>query len=697
MSSRPLMPSSFALLPLALAAASCLAQTDEAPKALPTVVVKAKAFKAEDSASAATRLDLSLLETPQSASIVSLQQMRDFGLDDVNKLLDMVTGVNVERVETDRTYFSARGFDVTNFQMDGLGLPFTNGAQWGTLDMAAYERVEVLRGATGLMAATGNPSATINFVRKRADSKEFSASAALTVGSWNQRRVEADLGGALNADGSLRGRLALADEDRDSYLDRYGKRRSLVHGVLSWDLDRNTTLTAGLSAQRGKARSPMWGALPLTYSDGTPTNYDSSASTAADWAWWNNNDTQGFVELQRDLGNEWQLKTTLSHRLQTSRSELFYVFGSPDKSTGLGLYGYPSLFKGDYRESLADVYASGPFALGGRRHQLMFGASTARQEAQEYSGYMSGSYTALPAITDLGSWDGSFAKPSFDASSNGSDFSSRRHSAYVATHLNLSEELKLVAGLVASKVSSSGQNYGVSHAYKDHAVKPYLGATYQFDKRFSAYASYAEVFNPQTETDINNQVLKPIEGKNLEAGLKAAWMDGKLQGTLALFRTQQQNTAEAAGTRSDFSTYYQGVDATSQGYELDLAGELQPGWSVGGGYTQLRLTQDSNGQDARRYVPRRTFKLHSSYQLLPALKLGAALRWQSEISSSDGTARQGAYALLDLMASYRFDKSWSATLNIGNATDRKYLNSLYWTQAYYGAPRNASLRLDWRY
>src|SRR5690606_32781951 len=111
-----------------------------------------------------------------------------------------------------------RGFEVSNFQIDGVGLPFATGDQLGDIDTALFDRVEVLRGANGLMSSTGNPSATVNFVRKR-PTAGFQASGGLTLGSWQQRRVDADVAGALNASGSVRGRLVLAAENKDSYLD----------------------------------------------------------------------------------------------------------------------------------------------------------------------------------------------------------------------------------------------------------------------------------------------------------------------------------------------------------------------------------------------------------------------------------------------------------------------------------------------
>ena len=131
-----------------------------------------------------TGLGLSILETPQSLSVITRDQMDDFALDTVNDVLKYAPGVNVEAVETDRTFYTARGFDITNFQVDGMGVPMTFGNVYGSLDTAIYERVEVLRGANGLMVGTGNPSATINFVRKKPTS-EFDASLDATYGSWS--------------------------------------------------------------------------------------------------------------------------------------------------------------------------------------------------------------------------------------------------------------------------------------------------------------------------------------------------------------------------------------------------------------------------------------------------------------------------------------------------------------------------------
>ena len=109
------------------------------------------------SSSTATKLPLTLRETPQSVTVVTKQKMDDFNQTSINEVLGSVAGVTVEKIETDRTYYTSRGFDITNFQVDGLGLPMANGNVNGDLDTAIYDRVEVVRGASGLMTGAGNP------------------------------------------------------------------------------------------------------------------------------------------------------------------------------------------------------------------------------------------------------------------------------------------------------------------------------------------------------------------------------------------------------------------------------------------------------------------------------------------------------------------------------------------------------------
>ena len=305
---------------------------------------------------------------------------------------------------------------------------------------------------------------------------------------------------------------------------------------------------------------------------------------------------------------------------------------------------------------------------------------------------------------------GDYPEPAFNGGTGSADFVNRRRSAYAMARLNVADAWKLMLGLNHTRMDSAGLGFrAVPRVYDEAETTPYVGTVFDVDARHSLYASYTKIVNPQTQVDANGALLGPVKGSNAELGAKGEWLDGDLNGSLTWFRTEQNNTAEYAGfdTTGGFS-YYRRIDATSTGFELDVSGRPSPGWELSAGYTQLRL-EDATGAPARTFVPRRTLRLSTSYRVpaLPQLKLGATLRWQSDVyrinatqAAPDGTdiiARQPAYAVLGLMARYDFSDRLSAHLVINNVADKSYRASLYWDQSLYGAPRNGQATLHWRY
>lgn len=644
----------------------------------------------------ATKLNLSLRETPQTVSVLSRSQLDDFKLTNVNDALAATSGIVVERPETDRTYYSARGFDVTNFQFDGIGVPFVYDIVNGDIDTAIYDRIDAVYGANGLMSATGFPSATINFVRKR-PTANFAAAAGLTAGSWDKYRFDADVSGSLIESGRLRGRLVFAREQANSYLDRYEREKTVFYGIVEADLSDATQLAVGHHQQINQPKSPLWGALPLYYSDGSRTDFDRSTSTAADWAVWNSKTRSTFAELSHQFNADWSAKAVVTRQEFINDSTLFYVYGTPNKATGLGLFSYPSQYDMTNRQTMVDVVANGRFTLAGRQHDLSFGAGWAKSVLNDESRYGQGIGTALPPLDN---WNGDYPMPSFDAATAGSAFTNKRQSAFLASRFNLTDDLKLIAGLRTTQVRSSGNSYGESRASDASEITPYAGLIYDLTQDLSVYGSYTEIFNPQYQIDLAGNALAPVTGNSKEVGLKSEWFGKRLNGSLAYFQTTQKNLAEAAGYLGPIA-YYRGIDAESAGFQFDLSGAVTDRLQVNFGYTQLAI-HDPNGNDVRTYAPRRLLRLSTVYRtpFIDKLKVGANLSWQDDIYRNEAGGielRQEAYALVNLMARYDIDKHLSVSANLNNLTDEKYITSLMWSQGYYGAPRNASLSLNWKY
>jgi outer membrane receptor for ferric coprogen and ferric-rhodotorulic acid len=643
--------------------------------------------------SAVTGLDMSLRETPQSVTILDQARIQNFGLTSVNDLLAQVTGVNVEKVETDRTYYNSRGFDITNFQVDGIGLPLIWGIQFGDLDTVLFDRVEVVRGANSMMTGTGNPSATVNYVRKR-PTDTFKATAALQYGSWEDYRLEADVSGPLNAAGTVRGRLIYANEDKGSYLDHYHVNRNVYSGLLAWDATPKLTLTAGYALQDNRSRGVLWGALPLHYSDGAKVDYPRSASTSADWTYWNVKDQTAFTELDYRFDNGWQVKATGTYKRFNENAKLLYAYDNPDPVTGLGVKGMSGIYPSKYENFILDAYASGPFQLFGRTHQLVVGGQTSKSTGKEWENF-SGDTILYPAV---GRWSSQqVAEPTYPGAYQASDQTDRLSRFYAAAHFSVTDQFKVVAGFNALKLKSKGYSYGAETPRDEKKVSPYVGAVYDLTPNVSLYASYTDIFNPQSERDANNQNLPAAHGEAYEAGVKSEWFDHRLYVTGAVFQSQQDDLAFAVGMDGT-RTVYAGLDTKVTGYELEATGALSDQWTVSAGWTQLKI-KGEDGQD-REYLPRKTFKATTTYTFpeLRNLTVGAAARWQSDVSMVDiAPVEQKAYGVVDLMAGLDLTDKVRATLNVDNATDKKHLTSLMWTQSYYAAPRSVSLRLAYTF
>lgn len=641
----------------------------------------------------ATRLPLTLRETPQSVTVLTRRFLNDFTLQNVNDALGHATGITVQRVETDRTYISARGFDVSNYQYDGIGLPFSQGTQTGAIDTAIYDNVTVLRGANGLLSSTGNPSATVDYTRKRA-TRDFQASMEGTVGSWAKRRVVGDVSGSPIASGRLRGRLVAVYENGESYLKRYSQEKTVVYGTVEGDLDQYTTVRLGYVWQQNNPNSSMWGALPLYYTDGSPTHYSRSTSSAAKWSYMNNRDSQMFADISRQIGSHWKVRLYAFHRVMQTDGNLFYTYGTPDRETGLGLYSYPSRYTGSESQWIGDLSATGSFNVGGRTHQLVFGVNAASARSRQLSNYSADVGTALPPLEG---WNGNYPQPPFTAYDETASFNQTRESLYGVLRLNPFRNAHLFGGANLTHAESTGYSYGVPSNYSATRPSPFAGFTYDFLKHYTFYISYSKIFNPQSELDENRRILGPVNGDNLEGGVKAAWFDNRLNVSLTGFHVHQNHLADAAGYFFDGQTYYKPINAQSAGAEFDISGQITRNIQIMAGGSLMKI-YDQDGNPVRTYVPRQTVHAALTWQVpyVPHLRVGANVTWQGRIWRDQGVTstttgreiitRQHSYALVDLMVHYDLGKHWQMTGTLNNITNHKYLTSLYWDQAYYGAP-----------
>jgi outer membrane receptor for ferric coprogen and ferric-rhodotorulic acid len=489
----------------------------------------------------------------------------------------------------------------------------------------------------------------------------------------------------------------VAKENKESYLDRYEQDKTLGYGVIEADLAEGLVLTLGHSTQLNDADSPLWGALPLVYSDGTATNYDRSTSTSADWSYMNTTEQRSFAELAKSFSNGWKAVATANYVELATDSELFYLYGTPSATDESGVAAaYASEYDVDERQQMIEVYASGPFSAFGRSHELVVGANYAESRVSQLSLYDAttiAGFTDASALTQINvaEFDGAYPEPNFTIAGGGGVFEDKQSSAFATSKLQLSDNNLVILGGRLSKWESSGDAYGSDKTTKDTVFVPYVGFVHDLSSELSAYASYTEPFLNQTQLDANLERLDPKTGVNYELGLKAEI--NALNASIAVFQTKQDDVATSTGVKVDgFDTYTAEDGISSEGVEVELSGKVSENINIATGFTQVRI-EDDNGDRTNLYTPERTFNLAVSYNL-GQLTLGSSLDWQSEI---EGTVTQDSYLLSSVMAGYAFSQNLNANIVINNLGDEKYINSLKWDQGYYGAPRNISASVNFSF
>ncbi|MCQ4264149.1 TonB-dependent siderophore receptor [Stutzerimonas stutzeri] len=659
------------------------------------------------STSTATKLSLSMRETPQSVSVVTRQQIEDQNLNDISQVLEQTPGVVVNTfgpAGSDSNQIYVRGFEVGSIQVDGINRPDTYGFRDDLADMVTYDRVEVVRGATGLMSGVGDPGATVNLIRKK-PTHDTRRSLTAKAGSWDNYRTELDLSGALSESGHVRGRFVASKTDGKSHIDRQSLKKQVAYGVLEWDIADETMLTVGAEYQDMDNDGAGNHGFPMFKSNGTHFKPSRSFNSAADWSYHERESKTLFTTLEHALGNGWQLKFNAEHNRRSYDDAFATAASGTVNPDGSGIGTWTGRWAGEPRQTSFDLGASGPFELFNREHELHLGASHYKAYYRN-DGYPLWSFQT---IDNIYTWDGSLAVPSAIHTKYSEDSLDETQLGLVAAaRWSLSDSVSLITGVRVidwqrdkkSRVLATNE---VSHTEQVESgiVTPYLGLVYDFAENWSAYASYTTIFKPQDRQDVNGTYIEPEEGENYELGIKSEFWDSRFTTAFSIFEVRQDNLAVADGGNlaPDGNQAYRAESGTkTRGFEMEMAGEILPDWQVSASYTYAEI-KDSDDKRMLTQVPRDTFKLFTTYRLqsLQQLKVGGGVRWQgAEYYKGSGpngeSFNQGAYSVVDLMAHYAFTPETSVSLNLNNALDEHYYTAIG-SRGWYGTPRNVTATL----
>lgn len=604
--------------------------------------------------------------------------------------------------------------------VDGMSISFDSNFDLGQ-NLAMFDRVEVVQGASGLMNGTGNPSAAINLVRKLPTAQPH-ATVLLETGSWNERKAMVDLAGPLNTAGTLRARVVVDAHNLHGFRDVVSSRKRTYYGVIEADVGSQTTLRLGASQQHNHLRDSL--SLLPTAPDGSDLHLPRSTYLGYDWEYWRQHTTTAFAQLEHEWTNGWRLRAD-TLQVHADLDYLGTYLAGTDFLPGVLLQSLAQ-YGSQQRETSYALSLRGPWTWAGRQHQLAMGLS-------HRQGDLTGSGWTIPYAMGFLALDGTHdasRRPAADLLELLKPYTYRyspslrptQTGLWLATQWALHDRLELTLGGRWDRYRHTAEIKD-SLLYRTDARKlqhfsPYLGLVWKLNPQHSAYVQTSRIFQPRTERDVDNQVLPATEGRTYGAGLQGQYLDQRLQAGVHLFQVSQRHAPEPIYDQRSDCLSYPGItcyrtseQVRSHGLTLQVQGHITPSWQLSASYTQVRsrYAQDpaKQGQRFETQLPRHQWQLATVYRVPDsAWRIGGSLYRQSQIASTGldslsgyrYTIRQPAYTLVGLMAARQITPQWLLQLNVRNLLDRRYyqrIDAPMFTS--YGAPRSWNLSLRYQY
>ncbi|SEP10210.1 TonB-dependent receptor [Pseudomonas sp. NFACC39-1] len=666
----------------------------------------------------------SLRETPQSVTVITRKMLDDQNLNTIDQVMEKTPGITVYDSTMGGKYFYSRGFRMSGqYQYDGVPLDMGNSyvqADSFSSDMAYYDRVEVLRGAAGMMKGAGGTSGGVNFVRKRGQAAA-QTELSLSGGTWDNYRGQVDTGGPLNDSGTLRGRAVIAEQSRHYFYDDARRKDQIYYGALDFDLTPDTTLGLGLAYEDVDA-SPCWGGQPR-YRDGSDLKLSRSTCLDPSWNTWRSQRTTVFSDLKHQLNDDWAVKVAGVYTKNTQ--DIKYAFSSGAVTPGVSTTNVlGSMYDYDQVDYGLDAYLDGKFDALGQQHELIVGFNASRSDKDDFF-----SVAFLPQQQNVFDPDRHIPEPDdsyfIENSTRGGPVKTvtRQQGLYSTLRLKLADPLTFVVGSRVSWYNSKTDSVfitgGSEHAKSTETgqVTPFAAVLLDLNEHLTAYASYSDIFTPQGNyRSESGSALKPLVGESYELGIKGEWFEGRLNSAFNLFRTLQKDQAQtdynSSCASSDGYCYENAGKVRAQGFEAEISGEVIERLQLLAGYTytQTKTLNDIdtrlNGGSFNSYVPRHVLRLWGDYALGGAFErfsVGVGVNAQSDnfrVSPATGEKiTQAGYAVWNGRVGYRIDDTWSLALNGNNLFDKRYYSTIGTENFgnYYGEPRNFTMTLKARF
>lgn len=639
----------------------------------------------------ATKTDTPLRDVPQSITVITSEQVRDQGVQGLADAVRFVPGVTMAQGEGNRDTAVFRGNSSTgDFFLDGI----RDDVQY-IRDLYNIDRVEVLKGSNAMIFGRGGSGGVINRVSKQA-SWETVREVNITAGSWDNRRISADMGQGINSDVAVR--VTTLYEDSESYRDGFNLKRYGINPTVTFKLGDNTLATLGYEyfkdervADRGV---PSWQGKPVNVSSSTYFG-DASVSPIAAEA----NIFSALIE--HDFGNNIQLR----NRTRVAGYDKSYQNVYPGAINAATVNGnapgtlvtiaaYNNATERTNIFSQTDLI----FALntGAIKHTFLTGIELGKQDTDNFrkTGYFIN--PANPNGAQVTSVQvplvNPFATPiEFRQSATDADNESEAKIAaiYFQDQIEFTTQWQAILGVRYDQLNTDVMNNrnGDSFESSDDLISPRVGLIFKPIESLSLYSSYSLAYVPRSgdqlaSLSLVNQALDPEKFTNMELGAK--WDIGQnLSATAAVYKLTRSNVAVVNPLNPNELILTSDDSQRSRGFELSLTGKVTDAWSITAGYSHqdAEITQDIKTSATSTVlagsklanVPEETTSVWNRYDFNTQWGVGLGVIDRSEVFASvDNKVTVPDFTRIDAAVFYEINQTFQLQVNVENLTDEKY-------------------------
>jgi TonB-dependent siderophore receptor len=655
--------------------------------------------------SGTTNLPLSIEKVPQSISLVSSDFLKATDLKTLGDIAEYTPGAtNVGDQEGFGSQIKLRGFTPSQ-AVDGLNVGVLSGTSFEP-DYAIMDRLEIVKGPSSVTYGISSAGGLVNFVSKGATAQTPSY-VSVEAGNWNSFRVVGQVTGALDSAQSLRGIAIVVRDQGDSFMNSVSHATAVVYGGLNW---------AGSDQLSGYLHAGFEQHVRTAF-DGIPTEADGSPAPLSRSFFIGSEDMKLYTNVfhaEADL--TWKPSDMLDLSLKgnirraTTHGNAPYSFGlESDGTLGIAIQEFQQLQANDYGVGFSAVYHLDSFGLKNSFVSLaaLYQVDCACDIASQAT--FDGEFTGTANIfSGEAAIESAFKSATIEPANFFSNVWSKTLTISGQSVVQVLDHLSILAGAsYADPKISQTVNSDIESFNPGSQVSYRAGLIEELAPGANVYVSFSQSFNPQTDTDLNGNVLPPITSSQYEAGFKYRLAGNRILLTSAVFQITQRNQAQFVGQVDGLDRFEAVGELKHRGMELQALGRISPQWQVNAGYTYLdpKVSNDSDATIVGRrelFLPKQTASVFSTYTFdagaIRGLSLGGGVRFVgAEATSYDGSSKDiPAYTVVDATAGYTFN-DWRFQLNVHNLGNKRYYINNYDTTFYgnaVGDPANVALSVQ---